>query len=67
VIAGGDHDTSEQRIIDLAEVMSPPRLIAAREIGVQYSIADRGEELFILTNADAAIDFKDRHRAAGRA
>jgi oligopeptidase B len=25
---------------------------------VQYSIADRGDELFILTNADRAIDFK---------
>ena len=58
VIAGGDHDTSEQRIIDLADITSAPRLIAAREIGVQYSIADRGDELFILTNADAAIDFK---------
>ena len=25
---------------------------------MQYSIADRGDELFILTNADDAIDFK---------
>ncbi|MGE5157264.1 MAG: S9 family peptidase [Gemmatimonas sp.] len=58
VIAGGDHETSEQRLIDLAKPEAPPRLIAAREKGVQYSIADRGEELFILTNADNAIDFK---------
>ena len=58
VIAGGDHDTSEQRIIDLANIDAPPKLIAAREVGVQYSIADRGDELFILTNADGAIDFK---------
>ena len=58
VIAGGDHETSEQRMIDLANPDSPPRLIAAREEGVQYSIADRGDELFILTNADDAIDFK---------
>jgi oligopeptidase B len=58
VIAGGDHETSEQRIIDLADPDAPPRLIAARETGVQYSIADRGEQLFILTNADDAIDFK---------
>ena len=35
-----------------------PRLITAREEGVQYSLADRGDELFILTNADKAIDFK---------
>ncbi len=58
VIAGGDHETSEQRIVDLADVTAAPRLIAAREEGVQYSIADRGNDLFILTNADGAIDFK---------
>jgi oligopeptidase B len=58
VIAGGDHETSEQRLIDLADDAATPRLVAAREEGVQYSLADRGEELFILTNADGAIDFK---------
>jgi oligopeptidase B len=58
VIAGGDHETSEQRLIDLSDVTAPPRLVAARANGVQYSIADRGDELFILTNADGAIDFK---------
>jgi oligopeptidase B len=58
VIAGGDHDTSEQQLIDLADTDKPPRLVAAREEGVQYSLADRGDKLFILTNADQAIDFK---------
>jgi oligopeptidase B len=58
VIAGGDHETSEQRLIDLAHPEAPPRLVAPRETGVQYAIADRGNELFILTNADDAIDFK---------
>ena len=58
MIAGGDHETSEQRLIDLANPDAPPRLVAAREEGVQYSLADRGDELFILTNADGAIDFK---------
>jgi oligopeptidase B len=58
VIAGGDHETSEQRLIDLANPDAAPRLVAARDIGVQYSVADRGDELFILTNADGAIDFK---------
>jgi len=58
VIAGGDHETSEQRLLDLAKPDAPPRLVAVREAGVQYSLADRGEELFILTNADKAIDFK---------
>jgi oligopeptidase B len=58
VIAGGDHETSEQRLIDLNNPDVPPQLIAPRETGVQYSAADRGDELFILTNADKAIDFK---------
>ena len=58
VIAGGDHETSEQRLLDLSNPDAPPRLVAAREEGVQYSLADRGDELFILTNADGAIDFK---------
>jgi oligopeptidase B len=58
VIAGGDHETSEQRLIDLSNPDAPPRLVAARKTGVQYSVADRGDKLFILTNADGAIDFK---------
>jgi oligopeptidase B len=58
VIAGGDHETSEQWLIDLADDTAKPRLVAARENGMQYSVADRGDELFILTNADGAIDFK---------
>ena len=58
VIAGGDHETSEQRLIDLADPAATPRLVAAREEGVQYSVNDRGDRLFILTNVDGAIDFK---------
>ena len=58
VISGGDHETSEQHLIDLSAPDSKPRLITKREEGVQYSIADRGDQLFILTNADEAIDFK---------
>ncbi|MGO9359438.1 MAG: S9 family peptidase [Xanthobacteraceae bacterium] len=58
VIAGGDHETSEQRLIDLGQPDAAPRLVAARQEGVQYSLADRGDQLFILTNADKAIDFK---------
>ncbi|HEY0328204.1 MAG TPA: S9 family peptidase [Rhodopseudomonas sp.] len=58
VIAGGDHETSEHWLIDLADPAVKPRLVAARQSGVQYSVADRGEQLYILTNADDAIDFK---------
>ncbi|SJZ75242.1 oligopeptidase B [Enhydrobacter aerosaccus] len=57
IIAGGDHDTSEQQLVDLADPAATPRLVAPREKGVQYSVADRGDQLFILTNLDA-IDFR---------
>lgn len=58
IVAGGDHETSEQRLIDLSDPSATPRLVAAREEGVQYSVNDRGDTLYILTNADNAIDFK---------
>ena len=58
VIAGGDHETSEQRLIDLADPDAPPRLVAAREEGVQYEVADHSKQHNILSIADMAIDFK---------
>ncbi|MBS0521228.1 MAG: S9 family peptidase [Proteobacteria bacterium] len=57
IVAGGDHDTSEQHLIDLADPTAKPQLVVPREKGVQYRVADRGEELFILTNLEA-IDFR---------
>jgi oligopeptidase B len=58
IISGGDHDTSEERLVDLADPDALPRLIQPRETGVRYSVDDRGDGLFILTNADDAIDFR---------
>jgi oligopeptidase B len=58
VIGGGDHDTSEQSLVDLADMNAMPRLIAPREKGMRYSVDDRGDELFILTNEGGAIDFR---------
>jgi oligopeptidase B len=58
IISGGDHDTSEQRLVDLSGSVEKPVLVAAREKGVRYQVADRGDELFILTNESGAIDFR---------
>ncbi len=58
IIAGGDHDTSEQRLIDLSTPDAVPCLIAPREKGVRYSVAERDDDLFILTNEGGAIDFR---------
>ena len=35
-----------------------PKLVAARETGLQYDLEDGGDVFFILTNADGAKDFK---------
>ena len=58
IIAGGDHDTSEQSLIDLSDRDATPRLVAPRQTGLRYDVADRGDELFILTNDGGAIDFR---------
>jgi len=58
IVSGGDHDTTEERLIDLSSPDAEPRLIAPREKGVRYSVADRGDTLFILTNEGGAIDFR---------
>ncbi len=58
VVSGGDHDTTEEWLIDLSVPDAAPRLVAPRETGVRYSVADRGEDLFILTNEGGGIDFK---------
>ena len=58
MISAHDHTTSEVRLIESAAPASAPRLVAARERGVEYDVAHRGDRLFILTNADGATDFK---------
>ena len=58
IVATGNQETSERWLIDLSQPDSAPRLVAARETGVRYTVFDRGEELFILTNQGDAIDFR---------
>ncbi|MGN6464977.1 MAG: S9 family peptidase [Rhizobiaceae bacterium] len=58
LIAIHDHETSEYRILPADKPRAKPRLVAAREPGVQYDLEDGGDVFFILTNADDAKDFK---------
>ena len=54
-----DHQTSESYLIDADKPDSAPRLVAERELEVEYSIDDLGDgRLIISTNADGAADFK---------
>jgi len=58
IVASGNQETSEQWLLDLSQPDAVPRLVAARETGVRYSVDDRGDELFIRTNQGGAIDFR---------
>ena len=58
MISAHDHTTSEVRLIESVAPESAPRLVAARERGIEYDVALHGDRLFILTNADGATDFK---------
>ncbi|MEQ1950750.1 S9 family peptidase [Mesorhizobium sp. CN2-181] len=58
MIGINDHETSEYRILDAATPGAEPKLVAARETGLQYDLEEGGDIFFVLTNADGARDFK---------
>ena len=49
--------TSEVRLIDVRSPLQPPKLVAARQEGILYSVEHWGDQLLILTNEDA-LNFK---------
>ena len=58
LIGINDHETSEYRILPADEPSAEPKLVAARENGLQYDLEEGGDIFFVLTNADGAKDFK---------
>ncbi|MDX8470083.1 S9 family peptidase [Mesorhizobium sp. VK23B] len=58
MIGINDHETSEYRLLRADEPSGEPKLVAARETGLQYDLEEGGDVFFILTNADGAKDFK---------
>ena len=58
IVATGDHETSECWLIDLARPDAVPHVVAPRATGVRYSVLDRDDELYILTNEGDAIDYR---------
>ncbi len=58
MISAHDHTTSEVHLVEATAPESVPRLVAARERGIEYDVALRGGLLYILTNVDSATDFK---------
>ena len=57
-ITASDHETSEVHLLDRAAPAGALRLVQAREALLIYSVEHRGDDLYILTNADGAEDFK---------
>jgi len=58
MISISDHETSEYRLFAATDPLATPKLVAAREIGLQYDLEEGGDIFFVLTNADGAKDFK---------
>ncbi len=52
------HTTSEVRLYDANDASADPLLVAERREGIEYSLTETGNAMFILTNRDDAIDFK---------
>lgn len=58
VISAGMSDQDELRIIPTENLEEEPRLIQARQDGLEYSLEHQGDRFLILTNAGDAVDFK---------
>ena len=58
VISVTDHAASECHLIDLEDRFAEPVCVEPRSRDIRYSVAHRGDELFIRTNCDGAEDFK---------
>jgi oligopeptidase B len=50
VVAAGDHETSEVRLIPASDPLAVPILVRPREKGVEYDVDEREGVLFVHTN-----------------
>ncbi len=53
-----DHQSSEVWLVDARRPATAPRLVAARQPQLEYSVEHREDQLWLLTNAAGAEDFK---------
>ena len=53
-----DHDTTEYRLLSTKDLTAEPKLVVARDPGMQYEMSEGGDRFYILTNCDGAKDFK---------
>ncbi|WP_428408896.1 S9 family peptidase [Hyphococcus sp.] len=57
-ISSGNHDSSETRFVRADAPDVAPQLIAPREPEVLYDVDHHGDQFFIQTNSDRAVDYK---------
>lgn len=61
-----DHETSEYRILSTDDLTAEPKIVAKRETGIEYAMAEGGDVFYILTNDGGAKDFKIMETPVGR-
>ena len=54
----GDQETTETWLIPAGDPTAAPKLVAARDKGVRYSLSHWRDHFIIRTNLDGAVDFK---------
>ncbi len=57
-IQAGSKITSEWYLLDASDADATPQVVVPREEGLEYDLDHRGDLLYIVTNADDAVDFK---------
>ncbi len=57
-IATGDHETSEVHLVDATRPAGVPILVAGRDPGTRYLVAEQNGTLYVTTNAGGAEDFE---------
>ena len=57
IIATGDHETSEVRLVPAADPAATPILVRARAVGVEYDVDVRDGTIWLHTN-DAHVNFR---------
>lgn len=61
LVESASKTTAEVWLVDAAAPSAPPRVVAPREVGVEYAVEHHatgaGDRLFVVTNRDGAQDF----------
>ncbi len=57
IIAAGDNETSEVRLLPASDPHAKPLLVRARQTGVEYDVDVKDDTIFVLTN-DIHVNFR---------